>query len=216
MNAESHALASSVRNDWSWRIATADLASALARLGEEESLSLPLLRPKDAAALIAEATKLEWRPAKPVVGADDRRVWQDFKLTMTFPADSLYRDFAAALEHLLHAALNLMTDPPMPKVPLNDMILQDYPAGSQGITPHKDHIAYRYLVAIVVLRGAGRFFICEDRAGRAAREIPAPAGCLLLMRAPGFAGREDRPFHMLGDVSADRLAFGLRYDSRAQ
>jgi hypothetical protein len=150
-----------------------------------------------------------------VVGADERRVWQDFQLTMTFPEESLYREFAAGLEGLLHAALDEMTDPPMPKVPLNDLILQDYPAGSRGITPHRDHIAYRFIVAIVVLRGEGRFFVCEDRSGAGAREIPAATGDLLLMRAPGFAGLEDRPFHMLTDVSADRLAFGLRYDSRA-
>jgi hypothetical protein len=35
------------------------------------------------------------------------------------------------------------------------------------------------------------------------------------MRAPGFAGRRDRPFHFLRDVTQARLALGLRHDLRA-
>lgn len=215
MNAESRIACNPEAGHWPWRIGPEDLALALPRLAEEDALSLPLLREEDAAHLIDEAPRLEWRQAKPVVGEGERRVQQDFQLTMSFPEDSLYRVFAKDLERLLHEALDLMADPPMPPVPLNDMILQDYPVGSVGITPHRDHISYRYLVAIVVLRGAGRFFVCEDRSGRDAREIPAEAGSLVLMRAPGFAGIETRPFHLLREVSADRLAFGLRYDSRA-
>ncbi len=41
-------------------------------------------------------------------------------------------------------------------------------------------------------------------------------GDLLLMRAPGFAGRRDRPFHYLSDVTQTRLALGLRHDLRAE
>jgi hypothetical protein len=36
------------------------------------------------------------------------------------------------------------------------------------------------------------------------------------MRAPGFAGRRDRPFHYLSDVTQTRLALGLRHDLRAE
>jgi len=66
-----------------------------------------------------------------------------------------------------------------------------------------------------VLAGAGRFLDSADRAGRAAREVPAPPGQLLLMRAPGFNGRNDRPFHAVREITAERSILGLRQDSRA-
>ena len=70
-------------------------------------------------------------------------------------------------------------------------------------------------MAIVTLAGRASFFLCADRSGRDAREVPIPPGSLLLMRAPGFAGRRDRPFHMLSEVSETRIALGLRHDVEA-
>ena len=55
-----------------------------------------------------------------------------------------------------------------------------------------------------------------ERSGRGAREVPCPPGDLLLMRAPGFAGRRDRPFHYLSDVTQARLTLGLRHDLRTE
>ena len=39
-----------------------------------------------------------------------------------------------------------------------------------------------------------------------------PAGGLILMRAPGFAGLRDRPFHMLSDIQETRIGVGIRQD----
>ena len=46
--------------------------------------------------------------------------------------------------------------------------------------------------------------------------MPIAPGSLLLMRAPGFAGREDRPFHFLNEVAEERVCLGLRYDTRRE
>ena len=92
-------------------------------------------------------------------------------------------------------------------------MVQRYASGSKGISPHRDHIRYRGLIALLVLSGHGRYFICADREGSAAREIPAPPGYLILMRAPDFANRKDRPFHYLTDITSERYSFGIRYDS---
>lgn len=64
-----------------------------------------------------------------------------------------------------------------------------------------------------MLGGAGRFLICGDRSGSGAREIPFAPGDLLLMRAPGFQGRGDRPFHAVRDITAGRYILGLRHDA---
>jgi alkylated DNA repair dioxygenase AlkB len=107
-------------------------------------------------------------------------------------------------------------DPPLAAAPsLNDLVVQRYAAGSRGITPHRDHVRYRNLVAIVTLAGQARFFVCRERSGTDAREVAIPPGSLLLMRAPGFAGRSDRPFHFLSDVTSTRVCVGIRHDVQA-
>jgi hypothetical protein len=35
------------------------------------------------------------------------------------------------------------------------------------------------------------------------------------MRAPGYAGFPGRPFHFLDRISAERLSFGMRWDTAA-
>ena len=140
---------------------------------------------------------------------------QDFDVALDFPPDSPFRSLAAALGAQLREALSLAPCLDEPAgFRLNDLILQRYRRGSFGITPHRDHVGYRGLVAIITLSGAAPFFVCADRAGRAAREIPAPPGHLLLMRAPGYGAPRPRPFHFLGTVTEARLSLGLRYDSR--
>ena len=150
-----------------------------------------------------------------IVGEGERSVWQDFEICMTFPERSIFRDFARVLEVMTNQALALMPEPPLAQVRYNDLAVQRYRPGSRGITPHRDHIRYQGLVALVILTGEARFYTCADRSGADAREIPSPPGCLLLMRAPGYAGAKTRPFHMLKDVASYRVSLGLRFDTRA-
>lgn len=196
-----------------------DLAAAVRRLEAEDAVSLPLLGREACAALVAEAeTRVTgWRPARPVVGEGEGTVHQDFELTVDLPQDGGFVALARSLDRHLAAALAGI-DPPALDQPfhINDLILQRYPAGCAGITPHRDHIRYVGLVAIVVLAGAGRFRTDADRSGAHAREIPAPPGHMTLMRAPGLFGRRDRPFHLLTDVTAERYSFGLRHDARRE
>ncbi len=192
------------------------LAASLARLEAEDAAALPLLSPQGCQALLAASESLSYRPAKPVIGVGERAVYQDFEICMPVPQGSLFHACAEAVQQLLPLALAELDEPPLAAAPpLNDLVVQRYAPGSRGITPHRDHVRYRDLVAIVTLAGRARFYICTDRRGRDAREIPLPPGGLLLMRAPGFAGRSDRPFHMLSEVTEPRLSLGLRHDTRA-
>lgn len=194
---------------------TGALAEAIRHTGDADAASLPLLDGPARARLAAEARSLSYRPARPVVGVGETAVHQDFDLATAFPGPRGLKALARALDRHISRALASMNRNPLPDgFAVNDLIVQRYAVGSAGITPHRDHIRYTGLVAIVVLSGAGRFFVSQDRAGRDAREIPAPPGHLLLMRAPGFNGRNDRPFHAVRDITEERYIFGLRCDSR--
>ncbi len=192
----------------------ADLTAALARQDAEDAVSLPLLDARARRRLIGATTSLPYRAATPVIGTDANAVRQDFELCMAIPGSSLLRAFAAALERLVNAALDCLEPKPLTRpLRFNDLIVQRYSKGSSGITAHRDHVRYRNLVALVALSGSARFCLCENRAGQGAREIPCPPGSLLLMRAPGFGDRRDRPFHFLDRVTRPRLSLGLRHDA---
>jgi len=197
--------------------APAALARSLSRLAEEDAASIDLLSAEGCADLVAASAELCYREARPVIGEGEREVRQDFEICMPVPDGSLFHDCRNALERLLGQALGVMPAPPLFVPPrLNDLVVQRYPAGSRGITAHRDHLCYRDLVAIVTLAGRARFFVSTDRSGENAREVPIPPGSLLLMRAPGFAGHDDRPFHFLNDVKEERICLGLRHDVRTE
>ncbi len=192
------------------------VADALGRLGEEDAVSLELLSESACALLLAASAGLPYREARPVIGEGERAVRQEFEICMPVPAGGPFQACAAAVERLVARALAEMADPPLAVLPpLNDLVVQRYAPGSLGITAHRDHVRYRHLVAIVTLTGRARFFVSKERTGAGAREIDIPPCSLLLMRAPGFAGREDRPFHLLSDVTETRVCVGLRHDVRA-
>lgn len=194
---------------------TAALAAALARLPEEDLVSLPLLDRTARQRLSAATARLPFRRARPVVGAGARAVHQDFVICMDVPWHNLLWHFAAALERHIDAALRLCDLPLLSGgFHINDLAIQRYEPGSRGITPHRDHLRYDGLVAVIPLSGTARFCLCHDRSGVGAREVPSPPGSLLLMRAPGFAARSDRPFHFVADVSRRRLSLGLRHDNQ--
>lgn len=194
----------------------AAMAGALRRVGDEEATSLALLSAGALGALLDEARGLPYRPAKPVVGQGDAVVHQDFDLTTEIPPGGSLMSLSRALNELIGEALDGMRAPPLRDFEINDYIVQRYPAGCAGMSPHRDHIRYTGLVVIVMLGGAGRFLVCDDRAGANEREIPCAPGDLLLMRAPGFQGRGDRPFHAVRDITEDRYILGLRHDARPE
>ncbi len=193
----------------------AGVAEALTRVEESGYAGLSLIAEAECRTLLAACEELPFRLARPLVGAAGREVRQDFELTMAIPKPHPIRDLAAALDRAVAAGANLLDPNPLADgIVFNDLIVQRYRAGSQGITPHRDHIRYTGLVILVVLKGRGRFFVCADRAGSDAVEIPAPAGGAILLAAPGFAGGKQRPFHFLKDVRTPRVSLGIRQDTR--
>ncbi len=194
-----------------------EFGHALARLADDDAASIDFLSPEGCADLLAASRRLPYREATPVIGEGERAVRQDFQICMPVPDGSPFHACRDSLERLLARALAAMPVPPLDAPPrLNDLVVQRYPVGSLGITAHRDHVGYRDLVAIVTIAGQARFFISSDRSGENAREVPIPPGSLLLMRAPGFAGRDDRPFHFLNEVSEERVCLGLRRDVRVE
>lgn len=176
-----------------------------------EAVSLPFLTQAERAPLLAEARGLPYRAARPVVGEGSRAVLQDFHLTEEAPPQGALAGFARALEARLRSLGRPWLEPGFA---LDDLMVQRYPAGSRGITPHRDHLRYRGLVALLTLAGRARLFLCADRSGSAPREIAINPGRLVLLRAPGFAGAEERPFHFLTEVAQERFSLGLRHDTR--
>ena len=192
-----------------------DVADVLTRLGAAGALSFPVLDAKGCAALVEAADALAFRPAHPTMGEGDKLVRQEFDICMDVPAESVYGAFARNLDRLFGAALARLDPAPLARpFAFNDLVVQIYPPGALGITPHLDHVRYVGLVALVVVCGAARFFLCDDREGHGAREVAAPAGHLVLMVAPGFEGRRVRPFHSVSDITERRISFGLRFDTR--
>jgi hypothetical protein len=194
----------------------AAVADVLRGLADEGAASVRLLGTEALEPLLAEARGLKYRPARPAVGHGDATVYQDFELTTDIPADGALMALSRGVGWLIGEALAAMRTPPLSHFEINDHIVQHYPAGCAGMSPHRDHIRYSGLVALVMLGGAARFTVCDDRAGANAREIPFAPGDMLLMRAPGFQGRGDRPFHAVLDVTAERYIIGLRHDSRPE
>ena len=189
------------------------LAEAILRLEREDALAVSWLEFDACAALIESTHALPFRKARPVVGEGERVVHQDFDICMSVPAEHPLNGVRQASERALQAALAALGHAVLPEMLwLNDLVVQRYPQGSTGITPHRDHVRYVGLVAIVLLAGDGAFSVCEERSGAGERLVEARPGDLILMRAPGLFGRRDRPFHQLKSVTRERITVGLRHD----
>ncbi len=192
-----------------------DLAEALDRLRAVDALALPWITQASAQPYLEAAETLTYREARPVVGSGDKEVRQDFEVCMDIPGGSIFRNFAQALEADLKAASALLEPDPLPEgFTLDDLIVQRYPVGCRGITPHVDHVRYQGLVAIIVFGGRGLFETLADRQGADPKPVETAPGDLLLMAAPGFDGEKRRPFHRLSEVTEKRVILGLRWDTR--
>ena len=192
------------------------MAAALDRVAHEDAAVVPLLTSAECQEFIDAGADLSFRSAKPVIGEGERAVYQDFDICLSIPQPHPLWQLTQAVERLIAAALGTMAEPPLEVLPLNDLVLQRYPPGARGITPHRDHVRYVGLVAIVQMSGDGRFGLCADRGGAGARVLDAGPGDGILMRAPGFCGAKDRPFHFLDGITAERYSLGMRSDKTAE
>ena len=110
-------------------------------------------------------------------------------------------------EHLVEWGYQELFSKPLE---FNDLSLQQYEAGSKGISPHLDHRDYINLICIFSLIGTCRFYICKDRKGNEPISLNADPGSVIFMRAPGFKGSDYRPFHAVRDIPDVRISFSLR------
>ncbi|MDE0052300.1 MAG: hypothetical protein OXO52_21145 [Rhodospirillales bacterium] len=188
------------------------MAAALDRVAREDAAVLQLLQSEDCRLFIESGADLSFRSAKPVIGEGERAVYQDFDICLSIPEPHPLWQLTQAVERLIAASLAAMPRPPLEALPLNDLVLQRYPPRARGITPHRDHVRYVGLVVIVQLSGDGRFGLCADRSGRGARVLEAGPGDGILMRAPGFGGATQRPFHFLDGIAVERYSLGMRCD----
>ena len=192
------------------------MAAALERVAREDAAVVPLLTPAQCQEFTDAGADLAFRAAKPVIGEGDRAVYQDFDICLSIPQAHRLWQLTQAVERLIAAALGTMTEPPLETLPLNDLVLQRYPSGARGITPHRDHVRYVGLVVIVQMSGDGRFGLCADRSGAGACVLDAGPGDAILMRAPGFGGSKHRPFHFLDGITAERYSLGIRSDKTTE
>jgi hypothetical protein len=188
-----------------------DIKAVLHELAAYEATSIALLREEFRQALLDEAGRYVYHAEPEVVGSADRIVRQQMGSKSDLPPGSLYLRLKDEIQRSLGEGLRQAAPYPFESLlRFNDLSLQKYAAGSIGITPHRDGLKYINLICIVVIGGQGRFFVCADRSGRAAREIEAEPGKAIFLRAPGFLGEDNRPFHMVREITETRYSFGLR------
>lgn len=177
------------------------------------ALSLPVLSDAFRRKLLSEAEAAEFRPARETVGSGGRAVHQRMEVCDSFSRESRFAALREGFQSLWDASFSkLPSDPFENAVQFNDLMLQRYPRGAVGITPHRDRSGYRNVICLFVLAGYGRFGVCTDRSGSDAREIANAPGDVILTRAPGFLGSSLRPFHFVRDIVEPRYVFGLRQE----
>lgn len=181
------------------------------RLRLEGAISLPALEEPGRELLMRAARAARYRPGKSVVGSPPNEVRQRLEVASDFAPDSVFRALTRAWQQAWDQALARTAHSPFTGIlHFNDLMLQRYAPCEVGISAHRDRSAYRNLICLFVLEGAGRFCLCDDRSGRGLREIPTRPGEVILTRAPGFLGSDERPFHLVREVTATRYVFGLR------
>lgn len=192
-----------------------DMPSIRDALVEPGAVALPLLRDEYRQRLLAEARLYRYRPARKEVGRDHHLVRQRMDVEPNLRSNSIFHELAQSFSTLLQNSID-DCNPFESPVELNDLMLQRYTVGEIGITPHRDRTAYRYIVALIVLCGRGRFCVADDRDATNVVEIPNGPGDVILMRAPGFLDAQGnelpRPFHFVHSISEPRYIFGLRDD----
>lgn len=201
-----------VQNFFGNRTLLADIFETVTMYG---AVSVPILNIECCRQLLAEVEeeKYVFTQEAREQGEMGARVYQEVETCVNFPANSEF----LLLKDIFEACLCAYTDSfslyPFSFVPVfNAITLARYPAGSIGITPHRDPLKYKNLICIFILGGKGKFFLCKDRSGQDAQEVDASAGRVIFLRCPGFKGINKRPFHFLTDIEETRYSFIVRQE----
>ncbi len=191
--------------------AALDMGAVVDAMRETGAASVPLVRDDGRERLLAAALGATYRASREVVGSGENIVRQGMDCCADFPSDSPFHGFTAAFQALVERALaGLGDDPFATPLKFDDQMLQRYDAGSIGITPHRDSARYINVACLFTLAGDARLYLCADRAGKDKREIDHAPGTVVFLRAPGFLGSDERPFHTITEIGVGRVSFGLR------
>jgi hypothetical protein len=193
-----------------WLNPASDLTEVIRTLSRVGAVTVPgVLRDTGRQRLIEQTVQLPFTDQPAVVGPYG--VQQHYTAVTKFALGSVFRQLWGAFQTLLEQHLVQLPRPPFASPPrFTNAALHRYPPGPLGLSLHRDSARSINLIAIFVLRGRGRFIVCQDRTGRGAVDLPNAPGDLLLLRAPGFLSTEDRPFHAVLDILEERLTFALR------
>lgn len=188
-----------------------DLPSILRALTTAGVVSVPLLKEPIRHALQHEAEHYPYEPEIKEIGSADRLVKTEYSACKTFLDSSLYVALRQEFQTLMERSLTELPVYPF-AVPLqfNSMVLQRYHPGQLGITPHRDSLRAINLVCIFNISGQATFYRCDDRQGTNSIAIDTTPGNVIFMKAPGFLGSDDRPFHYVTNIQSTRYSFGLR------
>ena len=190
-----------------------DLSPLMVVLARDSAVATPILNESFRKTLHQEAENYPYRIARAEVGEGKNLVRQRMGVFSKLPSDSAFLELVEGFQRLWDRAVAELTSSPFAgPVTFNDVMLQKYEVGEEGITPHRDRTAYRNIICLFVIAGTGRFGVCTDRSGANALEIPHSPGDLILTRAPGFMGSDQRPFHFAEHIVETRYVFGLRQD----
>ncbi len=151
-------------------------------------------------------------------------VRQDFDLLVMKPgegpADPTFSALLALAEEyaaLLRAQAMSLDEPWLADFVPTDIYVQRYGRGSEGISPHRDGRRFIKLISVFSLGSPAEFRLCRDRQGSPLRRYQLDPGDLLLLRAPGFAGRPSAgPLHSVsGPTDEVRYSITLRMEQQA-
>lgn len=129
-----------------------------------------------------------------------------------FPsAEQLRREFS---RHVCHAGAEIEG---LASFEADEVHVQRYTPGSEGITPHRDGTRFRPLLAVFTTGGHARFTIhpARDAEPLAAWEV-AP-GDLVLLRGPGLGGEHDgRALHAVSGPLGSEARYSVSVRHRAE
>ena len=195
-----------------------EVPANLAQVRSRSAVAIDCMSAETCATLSDLADQLQYRKARPVTGSVKTPVYQDFELDYEVPREHPFWRIAEALQSvfgpLLDSSSSEARSDSDTNFSLNDLIVQRYPPGCAGISPHRDHIEYRMIILIVLLSGDGDFRIHPERNEHEGAIIDFQPGQLLLMGAPGLASNFVRPFHSVRNITAMRRTIGMRFDRR--
>ncbi len=188
-----------------------DINHVYSELVSKGGVSVPILTPAYREELLREAETYEYKKQPYIVGPAN--VKEDLSSTTQFREGSLFFGLRDQFQHIFSEKLtNGLLSPFSIPLNFNEMSLQLYEKGSIGVTPHMDNKSAINFVCVFILTGKADFALCKDRNGSEPQFLDTSPGNVILLRGPGFAGIEERPFHFVTNVSERRIVFGLRQD----